>query len=300
MNEIPWRGLVALSAIARAGSFRAAAGPLGLSPSGLSHRIRLLEEQLGFRVLNRSTRSVALTPAGEALLRAFTPAQSSLSEALEAIRSEVAAIRGDLRINAPALACRQVLPPLVAALLERHPQIRIHIESDNALVDIVARGLDAGVRLPDQVPVDMISRPLRSSQRFVIVGSPSYLEKMGVPLHPRELHQHRCVGIRFSSGRVYAWGFEHEGVQMRIEAPWVIIVNDALDGIAMARAGVGLAFGSIDDITDDLAAGRLRTVLDDWRPSEPAFHLYYPSRKLQRAPLRALLAVLPVPLPFSE
>lgn len=292
MNEVPWSGLEALAAVVRCGSFRAAADVLGLSPSALSHRVRLLEEGLGVRLLNRTTRSHALTPAGQAVLAGFVPARHALLDTIEVLQLHAEQVRGTLRLNAPPLACRHVLPPLLAALARRHPLITVELVSDSALVDIVGDGFDAGVRFPGALPADMIARPIGPPQRFVVVGSPDYLDAAGTPSHPRDLLGHRCIGIRFPSGKRFAWDFYQGDEAEAVSAPAVVTVQEALEGVALAREGVGLAFCAETDARHDLDAGRLRTVLDDWRPPEDGFRLYYPSRRQQRAPLLALLALL--------
>ncbi|MED5369380.1 MAG: LysR family transcriptional regulator [Myxococcota bacterium] len=292
MNELPWAGMEALAAVVREGSFRGASEALGLSPSALSHRVRTLEETLGVRVLNRSTRSHALTPAGRALLEGFEPARQALVGTLEAIQLQADQVRGLLRLNAPPLACRQVLPPILARLSARHPGVQVELVSDGALVDIVQGGFDAGIRFPSALPADMIARPIGPEQRFVVVASPAYLAEHGVPRRPTELLAHRCIGLRFPSGRRFVWEFSREGESAPVQVPAAITVQDALEGVALARQGLGLAFCAQSDVQADLDSGALRSVLDDWRPAEPGFRIYYPSRRQQRAPLQALLALL--------
>lgn len=292
MNEIPWSGLEALALVVQSGSFRAAAKELGVSPSALSHRVRALEETLQLRVLNRTTRSHALTPAGQALLEHFAPARQEVLATLDGLHEHALRVRGTLRLNAPPLASRQVLPPVIADLTTRHPAIRVEIVSEGALVDIVQGGFDAGVRFPSQLPADMLARAIGPPQRFVVVGTHAYLEHHGVPQHPSDLHDHRCIALRFPSGQRFDWEFFEDPRWFQIRVNPVATVQESLEGLALARRGVGLAFCAASDAAPDLAAGRLRTVLDPWRPEEPGFRLYYPSRRLQRAPLRALLAVL--------
>jgi DNA-binding transcriptional LysR family regulator len=196
----PLTDLQAFATVARLRSFRRAATDIGVSPSALSHSLRGLEARLGVRLLNRTTRSVAPTPAGEALLARLAPALVDIEAALEAVNAHRDSPVGSLRINTPRPAARWVLAPLVARFLGLHPGMKVELVCDDALVDIVAAGFDAGVRFGETLQQDMVAVPLGPPQRFVVVASPAYLAAHGRPHSPRDLREHRCICIRFPSG----------------------------------------------------------------------------------------------------
>lgn len=292
MKRIGISDLQAFAVIARLRSFRRAATELGVSPSALSHTIRGLESRLDLRLLNRSTRSVAPTEAGERLLARLAPALLEIDTALGELDEFRGAPHGTLRINAPHAAVEHVLPHIVTRFLTENPGMRLEVVADNALVDIVAGGFDAGIRFGESLDQDMIALPIGPKQRFVVVASPAYLATHGTPQTPRELPSHRCIGIRFPSGHAYRWAFEKAGERLDIEIAGALVTSAQSLTLGAAEAGLGLAYVYECAARHAIAAGRLVTVLDDWRPAEPGFFLYYPSRKQVPGGLDAFVALV--------
>jgi len=283
--------LAAFLAVARERSFTRAAAKLGVSPSALSHAMRGLEEQLGVRLLTRTTRSVAPTEAGERLLDRAGPL-------LEGIQAELAALgelrskpAGTVRITALDHAAETILWPAVRRLLPDYPDIVVEISVDNALTDIVSARFDAGIRLGEQVARDMIAVPIGPPLRMACVGAPAYFAAAGAPppRDPHDLARHACINLRFAtSGGLYAWEFERDGRELKVRVEGPVILNDPRMIRQVALAGFGLAFLPEDHVAADLAAGTLVRVLEDWTPPFPGYHLYYPSRR-QHSPAFALL-----------
>jgi DNA-binding transcriptional LysR family regulator len=292
MNPASLADLQAFAAVARLRSFRQAATELGVSPSALSHALRGLETRLGVRLLNRSTRSVAPTEAGERLLSRLAPALQDIHGALDEVNAFRDSPLGTLRLNAPRAACELVLAPLIARFIAAHPGMRVELVADDAFVDIVATGFDAGVRFGESLQQDMVALPLGPAQRFVVVAAPDYLATHGTPLCPRELQQHRCVRIRFTNGTFYRWEFARGSEQLEIEVDGPLAVGEMSLMIDAAERGLGLAYVYAQYAAAPVAAGRLVTVLDDWCPEIPGFYLYYPSRKLMPAGLKAFVDLL--------
>lgn len=278
--------------VARLRSFRQAARVLGVSPSALSHTLRGLEGRLGVRLLNRTTRSVAPTEAGQRLLARLGPALQEIDGALEEINAFRDSPVGTLRINAIRAAAEYVLLPLAARYLAENPGMRLEIVADNRLVDIVAEGFDAGVRFGERLAQDMIAVPLGPAQRFVVVASPAYLAAHGRPRHPFDLAGHRCIRLRLANGALYRWQFSQAGEALEIEVDGRLDLGDMPLMIRAAEDSVGLAYVYEQAAAAGIATGRLVTVLDDWRPPEPGFFLYYPSRRLVPAGLRAFIDLL--------
>ena len=292
MSATSLSDLHAFACVARLRSFRRAAAELEVSPSALSHALRNLETRLGVRLLNRTTRSVAPTEAGERLLARLSPALRDLQGALDEVNAFRDSPLGSLRLNAPRPACELVLAPLVAAFLARHPDMQVELVADDALVDIVAAGFDAGVRFGERLQQDMVAIPIGPPQRFIVVASPDYLARHGVPRTPRELTAHRCIRIRFPGGALYRWEFSRAGESLDIEVNGALTVGEMPLMIHAAEQGLGLAYVYASYAADALAAGRLVSVLDDWRAQDERFYLYYPSRRLLPAGLRAFVALV--------
>lgn len=284
--------LQSFAAVARHRSFRKAAAELGVSPSALSHALRGLESRLGIRLLNRTTRSVAPTEAGQQLLARLIPSLREINDALDEINLFRDSPVGTLRINAPRAAAEYLLLPLATRFLLKHPGMRLDIVADDNLVDIVAAGFDAGVRFGERLAQDMIAVPLGPAQRFVVVGSPAYLAEHGTPLTPQQLSAHRCIRIRFPKGSIYRWEFERGSEKLEVEVDGPLDLGEMPLMVRAAEDGLGLAYVYEQAAATALAAGRLQTVLDDWRPPEPGFFLYYPSRRQVPAGLRAFIDFL--------
>lgn len=281
--------LLAFLAVARERSFTRAGAKLGVSTSALSHTIRALEERLGLRLLNRTTRSVSLTEAGERLLASvgsrFEEIETEL-EALSALREKPA---GTIRITAGEHAAYTVLSPALAKFLPNYPDIKVEIHVDYEFVDIVAQRYDAGVRTGEQVAKDMIAVRIGPDMRMAVVGAPSYFEKRPVPKQPQDLTEHNCINLRMPTyGSLYAWEFEKGKRELKVRVQGQLIVNTMKQRVDAALAGVGLAYMVEDVLEPYVAQGKLVRVLEDWCAPFPGYHLYYPSRR-QSSPAFALL-----------
>jgi DNA-binding transcriptional LysR family regulator len=280
----------AFAAIIRHGSFTRAASHLGQSPSALSQTIRNLEARLGVRLLNRTTRSVAPTEAGARLAERLMPILDDLAALAAAAAVPDGAPSGLLRINAGRLAAQHILTAVVGPFLLRYPAVRLDLDVDDALVDIVAAGFDAGVRLGERLDGDMIAVRLGGDLRLIVVGAPDYLAANGAPQAPRDLERHRCLGTRSPTDRSpYRWEFERDGEEIRVPVSGPLICNDAVLRLTAAADGLGLAFAFEHDAAPWLATGRLVAVLEDWTPPFAGCFLYYPGRRHISAALRAFI-----------
>jgi DNA-binding transcriptional LysR family regulator len=284
--------LDAVLAVARVGGFRAAAIELGVSATSVSNAVAGLEARLGVRLFNRTTRSVSLSEAGEQFIAAVGPALSDIHAAMEATNSRRGRPAGRLRLNCPVEAARQILVPVVLEFQRRYPEVRVDIVTDAQLIDIVAKGFDAGIRPRDAVPGDMIAVPFGPELRFVVVGSPAYLRHHPVPAEPRDLMAHHCIRARWPSGALYRWEFEKQGRVLTIDAPGSLTLDEPTLMRDAALAGAGLAYMWEARVRGDLACGHLVSVLDDWIPSSPGFCLYHPDRRNVPAALSAFIEML--------
>lgn len=278
--------LTAFVAIAHERSFSAAARTLGVSPSALSHAMRGLEARLEVRLFNRTTRSVALTEAGEQLLRRVAPAIGELEDAV----NEVAATRnrpsGSIRISASESAARPLVREVLPEFLATYPDIHVEFVVDTRLVDIVAEGFDAGIRVLEDVPRDMVAVRFGPDMRFAAVASPAYLARHGVPEAPHDLSGHRCIRFRFESGALYRWDLEHRGksVNVAIDGPMTLGNTNLM--VEAALAGIGIAWVPDYLIAEHLVSGRLVRLLAEWSPSFPGLCLYYPANRHPPTALR--------------
>lgn len=287
--------LAAFVAIAEEGSFRRAAARLNLTPSTLSHALRSLEDKLGVRLVNRTTRTVALTEAGQALLKQIGPAFATIETAVKTINGFRDHPAGVIRLNVPRLVAARVLAPKFRAFTERYPDVTLEIAAENGFVDIVKQGFDAGIRLGESLDRDMIAVRVTPDLRTAIVGSPDYFARFAPPLMPRDLHHHRCIGWRQTArGALYRWEFEKEGRALTVAVDGPLVLDDPDLMVDAALDGVGLAYSTEHSVGDQLASGRLIRVLEDWCPAYPGFYLYYPSRRQNPAALRALVEMLRV------
>jgi DNA-binding transcriptional LysR family regulator len=284
--------LDAVVAVARRGSFRAAAVDLGMSPTALSHAVKGLEARLGIRLFNRTTRSVSLSQAGEQFIARVAPALSEIRNAMEGVNDLRDKPAGTLRINASVGAARQFLVSVVLEYLRRYPDTRVHLVTEGRLIDIIADGFDAGIRTRDVVPGDMIAVPFGADQRFAVVGSPDYFGEKPRPRTPADLTRHRCIRARWPSGGIYRWEFARRSETLSIDVPGVLTLNEPTLMREAALAGAGLAYLRQPWIAQDIAAGRLVSVLNEWMPSEPGLCLYYPGRRNVPASLRAFIDVI--------
>ncbi|MEN2977989.1 LysR family transcriptional regulator [Tistrella bauzanensis] len=284
--------LTAFVTVAQRRSFRQAADDLGLPPSTLSHIIRALEDRMGVRLFNRTTRSVSTTEAGERLLNRLAPLLGDLDRALDAVNAYRASPGGLLRINANEGAARLLLDHTVPAFLDRHPDMHLDLVVEGRLIDIVAEGFDAGVRLGEAVPQDAIAVPFGGQARFLAVASPAYLARQGRPRTPDDLARHDCIRFRLPGGRLYRWEFERHGQEMAVDVPGRLTLNTPAAMIEAACAGLGIAFVSDSVARPHLGAGRLDIVLGDWCPPFDGAVLYYPGHRHVPAGLRAFIDVL--------
>jgi DNA-binding transcriptional LysR family regulator len=284
--------LTAFVAVATHRSFRGAADELGTAPSTLSHAMRALEERLGLRLLNRTTRSVSPTEAGFQLLRSLQPALAALDDALDNVASFRGKIAGTVRINAPRLAAAMLVRDVLPLMAERHPDVTVDLVVEGRLIDIVSGGFDAGVRLAGSIPRDMIAVPLAAPLRFLCVASPAYLKRAGVPKTPDDLKQHRCIGHRLPGGKLYRWEFDRAGQALTIDAPASVVLDDEDLMVEAAVKGLGIAYVLSTAAAIALRARHLREVLSPWMQATEGVAIYYPGHRKVPPALRAFLDVV--------
>ncbi len=289
MSRTNINDLLAFIAIAREHSFTRAAAKLGVSQSALSHTLRGLETRLGVRLLNRTTRSVAPTQAGERLLQSVAPRFEEIEAELSALNTLRDKPAGTIRISSADYAANTILLPKLAKFLPRYPDIKVEIGIDDRLVDIVADRFDAGVRDGEQVAKDMIAVRIGPDLRMAVVGAPSYFAKHPPPKKPQDLTHHACINLRLPTrGGLYAWEFEKSRRKLNVHVEGQLIFNRPAQMLNAALAGLGLAYLLEDVVRPYLDAGRLKRVLEDWCPPFSGYHLYYPSRR-QPSPAFAVL-----------
>ncbi len=279
----------AVLAIARLGSFRGAALELGMSTTALSNAIAKLEQRLGIRLFNRTTRSVSLTDAGRAFVERVGPAMIDIHDAMTAAQSLQEIPTGTLRINAFASAAREVMAPLIISFLQRYPQVHIDLVTEGRLVDIVAGGFDLGLRPADLVPSDMIAIPLGLKRSNAVVASPAFLSTHGRPTVPNDLYRFRCIRARLPNQALFRWKFEKDGNRVQIDVKGSITLDEPSLVRIAAQNGVGIGYVMEPDVRDDIAAGRLVRVLEDWTPPLAPLALYYPGRKNPPAAFTAFI-----------
>jgi DNA-binding transcriptional LysR family regulator len=281
--------LNAVTAVAARKGFRAAATDLGLSASALSHAIASLESRLGVRLFNRTTRSVSLTSDGEQFLARIAPAMREITDAMSEANERRATPAGLIRISTSERAGEQLLAPVVLEFLRRYPDMQVEIVTDGRLVDIVAEGFDAGVRLAETIPLDMIAIPFGKTQQHIVVAAPSYLSGRKPPKTPPELKGHVCVRYRLSSGSIYAWEFQKCGEVLRVDVDGPLTLTSDRLVLRAAVEGAGLAYVNEWNARKAIQEGRLVQVLHDWTPPYPGLCLYYPRHRHTAAGMRALL-----------
>lgn len=284
--------LSAFLEIARRRSFRKAGLELGISASALSHALRGLEERLGVRLLNRTSRSVTLTAAGEALQQVIQGPFEQIGQGLDVINHFRDAPMGRVRINIPTEAAAHLVGPVMAEFMKRYPDVEIEISVSNRMIDVIGSGFDAGIRYGGTVPEDMVAQRLSADVRWLVVGSPDYFEHHGVPLIPEDLLSHNCIRIRIGDDSIYRWEFERGDERVEINAPGALIVDQGEVGLAAVLRGAGLFYVAEPMVRDALANGALRAVLQDWSPVSPGFHIYYSSRRQVPAALRLFMELV--------
>jgi DNA-binding transcriptional LysR family regulator len=281
--------LEAFLAVARERSFTRAAAKLGVSQSALSQALRGLEARLGLRLLTRTTRSVAPTEAGERLLQTLGPAFDQIDATLAALSAFREKPSGTIRISAGEHPVDTILMPALERLLPDYPDIRVEVDVDNTLTDIVAGRYDAGIRFGEQVAKDMIAVRIGPDMRMAVVGAPSYFARRPRPKVPQDLTEHACINIRLPThGSLYAWELQKGKHEIKVHVEGSLVFNVAPLLLRSALAGLGLACVFEDQVQEHIAEGRLVRVLADWCPPFPGYHLYYPSRR-QPTPAFGLL-----------
>ena len=293
MNSRPTLGdLTAFSAIIAHRSFRKAAEELALSPSTLSHMMRTLEANLGVRLLHRTTRSVSPTEAGARLAARLQPVLRDLDLALEEIDAFRGRPSGTLRINSSEIAARLLLQSVVPTFLARNPEMALDLVTEGKLVDIVAEGFDAGIRLGEAVPKDMIAVRFGGETRFVAVAAPAYLAGRAPLATPDDLKGHQCIRLRLRSGKLFRWEFEKLGQELTVDVPGALTLDHPELMAESAARGLGIAYLSDRVASPYVERGALVTVLDDWSPRVPGLFLYYPGHRHVPPGLRAFIDVL--------
>ena len=284
--------LSAFVTIAEERSFTKAAKRLGVSPSAVSHAIRGLEEDIGLRLLSRTTRSVAPTEAGEQLLARLRPALTDVQDALDLLSGLRDKPAGRVRLLVPRFAATTVLGPKLAKFTRDYPDVVLDITAAESRMDIVAGGFDAGIHFGEYIQKDMIAVRVSGDHRAAIVGAPSYFKSHPKPKNPHDLLQHRCINFRHGTAGVYRWEFDKGKKSLSVAVNGPLIVDDVELVIRAAIEGIGLSFVSEGLVEPQLKSGELIRVLDDWCQPFPGFFLYYPSRKQQPAALAALIDTL--------
>ena len=284
--------LPVVAAVARHSSFSRAAAELQMSPSAVSHAVRMVETHLNQPVFLRTTRRVRLTDAGRDLLDAVEPGLSYLSEVSERLRADRGRVSGTLRLNVPGVALPH-LTPILVRMAETHPELTVEVIADEALTDIVGQGFDAGIRLGNMIAQDMVAVRLTPPMKAIMVASPAYAARKGLPATLADLQRHACIGYRqLASGGIYDWDLSDSGHDVAVRVSGPVRITDGLYARELALAGIGIAYVFDVQVRNDLAAGRLVQVLPETAIEEPGFFLYFPERQRHAPKLRALLDLI--------
>lgn len=287
MNSALFPQLQAFLAVARGRSFSGAGRELGVSRSAVSQSVRQLEAQLGVVLLARTTRSVSLTDAGRRLVDSAGPALGQVAAAVAQVSAQPGEIVGRVRLSVPSSAVPFVIEPVLPAFRARHPRVEVEVSVEERLVDIVAEGYDAGVRLSEAIERDMIQVRLTDPFRFVVVGAPEYLARHGTPERPEDLLRHQCITFRSkTTGALYAWELSRGRRNWRVPVRGGVVSNDGPLSVSLAERGLGLAYAFEARVSEQLQSGRLVRVLERYAPTVPGFFLYFPSLTQRSAPLR--------------
>jgi DNA-binding transcriptional LysR family regulator len=292
MALAPLNTLSAFIAVARRSSYAAAAKDLGVSTSALSQSVRQLETRLGVTLLVRTSRSVALTDAGQRLLESAGPAVDQAFESLKAVTAKRGEVTGRIKMTVPSVSVPLVLARLLPRFIERYPKVELDVRVEDRLVNAVAEGLDAGIRLVEAVDRDMVHVRVSAPGRLVTAAAPQYLERRGVPQKPADLLKHDCIGMRWTpSGEPWAWELERGKKVWRVPVRGPVVTNNFNLMRVLAIAGVGIFYVLESTIADELSRGRLRVVLEPYAPTVPGLFLYYPSRAQVSPALKAFVEV---------
>lgn len=293
MRDADLQDLLAFAAVAEQRSFRAAAARQGVSASALSAAVRRLEERLGVRLLNRTTRSVQPTEAGARLIDKLGPALAGVAEALDSVNAYRDRPAGTLRLNVPGVVARLMLTDLITRFMAAYPDITVEVRAEDRFIDVLGEGFDAGVRYDERLEQNMIAVPLGPrTQRYVCVAAPSYLAQAGIPRHPRDLLDHACVRHRFLHGTMLPWEFEREGEVINVSPPARLTTNSLEMQRAAVAAGLGIGCTFEDFYADLLAAGSVVEILPEWSTPFSGPFLFYHDRRHVPAPLRAFIDFL--------
>lgn len=285
--------LAAFALVAQERSFTRGAARLGVSQSALSQTIKNLEQRLGFPLLTRTTRSVAPTEAGARLLATIAPRLDEIEHELAALSALRERPAGAIRLTAGEHPAVSILQPALKRFLPDHPDIKVEIIVDYGLTDIVSQGFDAGVRMGEQVAKDMIAVKIGPSMRMAVVGSPEYFSRHGIPQTPQDLTSHNCISMRLPTyGGLFPWGLEKDGREVKVRGDGQLIFNNLALRLHSALDGLGVAYMPEDQVQPHIIGGRLVRVLEDWCPSFPGYHLYYPSRRHSSPAFAVLLDAL--------
>lgn len=289
LNRADMADLIYFLAIARHHSFTKAAIELGVSASTLSHALKGFEARLGVRLLNRTTKSVTLTAAGESLATTICLPLETIDSALEQLNFYRDAPAGRIRLNVAVEAATLLLGPVLPVFFERYPNIELDIAATNRIVDVTEERFDAGIRYGGTVPEDMIAQRLSADIRWVVAASPDYLNRFGTPQHPNDLMHHRCISNRLGDNRIYQWEFERGEEEITIKVPPLLTIDQAETGLVAVLGGLGLMYCPEPLISQYLKEERLRLVLTEWASLGPGFHIYYSSRHQLPTGLRLLI-----------
>lgn len=279
-------------AIAKHQSFSRASVEVGISASALSHAMKGLEARLGVRLLNRTTRSVTLTAAGEELQGLVSHPLTDISNALETLNRLRDEPAGRIRLNVLSDGAKLLLGPVLPVFVERYPDIEVDLTVTNRMIDVIGEGHDAGIRFGGTVPSDMIAQRLSPDVRWSVVGTPGYLERFGVPTHPEQLKAHRCLKIRLGNARLYDWEFVKNGQKLEVQVPGAITIDETRVGVALVTRGAGLMYVPKRVIARYVEDGTVQEVLKDWAHTDPGFHIYYSSFRQVPVGLRLLIDLI--------
>lgn len=279
-------------AIAKHQSFSRASVEVGISASALSHAMKGLEARLGVRLLNRTTRSVTLTAAGEELQGLVSHPLTDISNALETLNRLRDEPAGRIRLNVLSDGAKLLLGPVLPVFVERYPDIEVDLTVTNRMIDVIGEGHDAGIRFGGTVPSDMIAQRLSPDVRWSVVGTPGYLERFGVPTHPEQLKEHRCLKIRLGNARLYDWEFVKDGQKLEVQVPGAITIDETRVGVALVTRGAGLMYVPGRVIARYVEDGTVQEVLKDWAHTDPGFHIYYSSFRQVPVGLRLLIDLI--------
>jgi DNA-binding transcriptional LysR family regulator len=279
-------------AIAKHGSFKQAAANMGVTTSALSHAITALEGRRGVRLLNRTTRSVTLTAAGEELRATIEGPMQAMEAAGENLDRYRDAPAGRVRINVLEDAVGLLLEPVMPIFVDRYPEVAIDVSVSNRMIDVVGSGFDAGIRYGGTVPEDMIAQRLSPDMRWIAAASPAYLDRFGAPFDPHDLKDHRCVGIRLGNGHVYQWEFERDGNEVSVATPGPLTVDSTHAAIAFGLRGTGIIYATEAILRSHLKSGALQPVLVEWATTGSGFHVYYSGRRHLPTGLRLLIDLI--------